>query len=350
MDMDVRCGVLNPFLRVLALGFILSSGLLAAEETVHIVQRDETIYSIARSFGVPMADLMQLNGITDPTRLQAGRRLRIPEKPRQSSAQSEAPAFTEYRVVKNDTFYSIARRFGVSVDILLETNGFSKGALLREGAILHIPREGLAPAVSPATAVAAAPSPVSAASQPAAEAAAKPVPVTGQPGAVSPPATVPPAQPAVPEPPSLARTVLPGADTDSGGEDPEDPRVMVTKTVDASVRWPVSAKEVSYMTGKLNGVALVGERAEPVKSLTQGTVVSAGPYRGFGRVAIVQVAGGYLYVYGGCESLTVKEGDRVAPGTELGKLGIDAVSKKPQLFFLVYQSNTPIDPAKAPRT
>jgi murein DD-endopeptidase MepM/ murein hydrolase activator NlpD len=60
--------------------------------------------------------------------------------------------------------------------------------------------------------------------------------------------------------------------------------------------------------------------------------------------------GGYLYVYGGCEYLSVKEGDRVVPGTELGSLGIDAVSQKPQLFFLVYQSNTPIDPAKAPRS
>jgi septal ring factor EnvC (AmiA/AmiB activator) len=94
---------------------------------------------------------------------------------------------------------------------------------------------------------------------------------------------------------------------------------------------------------------VTGERSEPVKSLTQGTVVHAGPYRGFGRVAIVQVSGGYFYVYGGCETLSVKEGDRVAPGAELGKLGIDAKTEKPQLFFLVYRSNNPVDPAKAPR-
>ncbi|MDR1863407.1 MAG: peptidoglycan DD-metalloendopeptidase family protein [Treponema sp.] len=103
------------------------------------------------------------------------------------------------------------------------------------------------------------------------------------------------------------------------------------------------------MAGKLSGVVLAGEKTESVKSLTQGTVISAGPYRGFGRVAIVQVSGGYLYVYGGCESLSVKEGDKVVPGTELGRLGIDALSEKPQLFFLVYRNNTPVDPAKAPR-
>jgi septal ring factor EnvC (AmiA/AmiB activator) len=66
-------------------------------------------------------------------------------------------------------------------------------------------------------------------------------------------------------------------------------------------------------------------------------------------VAIVEVAGGYYYMYGGCETLTVKVGDTIGPGMELGKLGINSLSEKPQLFFMVFRSNTPIDPAKAPR-
>lgn len=119
--------------------------------------------------------------------------------------------------------------------------------------------------------------------------------------------------------------------------------------VDQSLRWPVRPREIAYMTGKLYGVMLAADRQEPVKSLTQGKVVSAGPWRGFGRVAIVQTTGGYLYVYGGCESLSVKEGDRIGPGAEVGKLGIDALSGKPQLFFMVFHNNSPIDPAKAPR-
>jgi septal ring factor EnvC (AmiA/AmiB activator) len=103
------------------------------------------------------------------------------------------------------------------------------------------------------------------------------------------------------------------------------------------------------MTGKLSGVEITGVRAESVKSLTRGTVLSAGPYRGWGQVAIIQVEGGYLYVYGGCESLSVKEGDRVAPGTEVGKLGVDAKLNKPQLYFMVFRNNVPVDPARAPR-
>ncbi|MCL2093396.1 MAG: LysM peptidoglycan-binding domain-containing M23 family metallopeptidase [Treponema sp.] len=124
---------------------------------------------------------------------------------------------------------------------------------------------------------------------------------------------------------------------------------LVSTPAAATVRWPVTAREVSTMTGKLSGVIITGTRAESVISLTHGVVLSAGPFQGFGRVVIVQTEGGYLYVYGGNESLSVREGDRVGPGTELGRLGIDDISNRPQLFFMVYRNNVPIDPALAPR-
>jgi murein DD-endopeptidase MepM/ murein hydrolase activator NlpD len=282
--MNVRIGIVGLFLLTAA-----SLTAVSAEETVHIVQKGETVYSIARSFGIDRDELMRINGISDPTKLRAGQRLTIPGGTGPATVPS--PAAGEeilHRTSRGETFYSIARRYGVSVEQVLETNSLEKGYVLKQGDVLRIPGASGAGATAPALSATAA--------APAAE-----------------------------------------------------PRSTETRRVDASVRWPVAAKEVSYMTGKLSGVVITGERAEAVKSLTQGTVISAGPYRGFGRVAIIQVTGGYLYVYGGCESLSVKEGDKVGPGMELGRLGIDAVSGKPQLFFLVYRSNAPVDPAKAPR-
>jgi murein DD-endopeptidase MepM/ murein hydrolase activator NlpD len=207
--------------------------------------------------------------------------------------------YTEYRVVKNDTLYSIARQKGLSLQALLDFNGFTRNHILKVGEVVKIPGAAAETGTSGAAVV------------------------TGTPGAVN---------------PAQTRTEQPGG-----------VRQTAAKTVDASLRWPIKPKEIAYMTGKLYGVALVGDKSESIRSLTRGTVVSAGPYRGFGRVVIVQVTGGYLDVYGGCESLSVKEGDRIGPGTELGKLGIDAVSEKPQLFFLVYRGSVPMDPAKAPR-
>jgi septal ring factor EnvC (AmiA/AmiB activator) len=104
---------------------------------------------------------------------------------------------------------------------------------------------------------------------------------------------------------------------------------------------------VEYRSGTLGGVILVGTKSEAVKSLSTGIAISVGPYHGFGRVVVIQTAGGYAYVYGGCESLSVKVGDAVRPGTELGRLGAD--EEQSRLFFLVFRNNKPVDPAKAPR-
>jgi murein DD-endopeptidase MepM/ murein hydrolase activator NlpD len=120
-------------------------------------------------------------------------------------------------------------------------------------------------------------------------------------------------------------------------------------TISNAYIWPIAAKEVAYRNGNLGGVILIGEPSETVKSLTTGTVISAGPYHGFGRVVVVKTAGGYSYVYGGCESLSVKTGDTVRPGTELGRLGVDATTGKPQLSLMVFLRNNPVDPATTPR-
>ncbi|MDR2069280.1 MAG: M23 family metallopeptidase [Spirochaetaceae bacterium] len=272
--------------------FLISAVCISAEETVHVIQRGDTIYSIARSYGVRVEDVLSLNGMTDTDvlRIQVGQRIKIP-----GGFQISVPAaaFKEHRVAKGETFYGIARTYGITLQALRTTNEIAENYVLKAGDVLRIPLPAAAgtPEVSPAP---------------------------------------PPVERSNPAAGTVTRSVEP-------------------RKVDASIVWPVRAQEVSYMTGKLNGVVVLGEKSESIRNIVPGTVVSAGPYRGFGKVAIIQVTGGYLYVYGGCESLSVKVGDRVASGTELGKLGIDAVSEKPQLFFMVYRNNNPIDPARAPR-
>jgi murein DD-endopeptidase MepM/ murein hydrolase activator NlpD len=257
---------------------------LPGEDLFHVVARGETIYSIARAFNIDPGDLMRLNNISDASRLQAGRRLRIPPNP---LSPNPAPSYLEHRVLRNETLYGIARNNNTTVQALREANGFSSSHVLREGELIRVPLPGAA---------------------------------------------------------GISSVTSGGSGGSHSGA-----RQTSERETERGLRWPVAAKDIAYLEGKLPGVMVTGERGEPVRSLTQGTVLSAGPYRGFGRVAIVQAAGGYLYVYGGCESLSVKEGDRISPGTEIGKLGIDAVSEKPQLFFLVFLKDEPVDPAKAPR-
>ena len=51
---------------------------MAAEPRIHVVQKGETLYRIARRYGVPVEKLARYNGLDDPTHIEAGQRLRIP--------------------------------------------------------------------------------------------------------------------------------------------------------------------------------------------------------------------------------------------------------------------------------
>lgn len=257
----------------------------AAEDLIHVVSRGETIYSISRFYRVTPEDLMRVNGISDPSRLQTGRRLTIPSNAFPDvnitpSASPQTVPLADYRVVRGDTLFSIARTNGISLSNLLEMNNFSSNHVIRVGDVIKVPRSGLAN-------------------------------VSGS--------------------------------TSANASVAVDPNAALL-----ALRWPINPREISYMTGQM-GVVVEGEHFEPVRSLTQGRVISAGPWRKFGKVAIIEAAGGYFYMYGGCEILSVSVGDRISPGTELGKLGINAVSERAQLFFMVFRSDTPIDPARAPR-
>jgi len=268
--------------------------MLAAEELIHVVGSGETIYSISRFYGVPADELMRVNKITDPSRLQLGKRLVIPTT-EASVLPASGPAISQtladYRVVKGDTLYSLARTHRITLQNLLEMNGFSSNHALKAGDVIKVPGTQSASASGSNT-----------------------------PGAIT-----------------------PGT---AGTTPPVVPAASVSGIY--ALRWPVAPKVITYMTGQM-GVVVEGEQLESVRSLTQGNVVSAGPWRKYGRVVIVETAGGYYYMYGGLEALSINVGDRITPGMEVGKLGVNSVSQKPQLYFMVFRRDTPLDPALAPR-
>jgi lipoprotein NlpD len=288
----VKC--LQKILYLLVFAVILNSGRLAADELIHLVCKGETIYSISRLYQITPDELMKANGISDPSKLQTGKRLTIPSTDTTGitiTTNPPAQKFADYKVLKGDTLFSIAKKHGISLQKLQEINNFPVNQVIKPGDILKVPEQ--------------------------------PAPNTAQ--------TIQPAQ-----------SVQPAASpTQDKSTNQVSPGIL-------AMRWPVKAKEISYMTGQM-GVIVEGENNEAVKSLTQGRVISAGPWRKFGKVAIVEVSGGYFYMYGGCDTLSVNVGDKIAPGTELGKLGVNAVSEKSQLFFMVFRNDIPIDPAKAPR-
>ena len=65
----------------LLLLFRFETGLVRAEERKHVVQPGETLSVIAEKYDISMAQLMEINGISDPNALRVGQELTLrPDK------------------------------------------------------------------------------------------------------------------------------------------------------------------------------------------------------------------------------------------------------------------------------
>ncbi len=118
------------------------------EGNYYEIRPGDTLFAIARRFGVSLDDLLEANPGIDPERLRVGQVICIPL----AVPPRRCPAGTiTYTVRPGDTFFALARRFGVSVEDIRRANpGVDPEALLI-GQQLCIPAaEGLPPGVCPA--------------------------------------------------------------------------------------------------------------------------------------------------------------------------------------------------------
>jgi murein DD-endopeptidase MepM/ murein hydrolase activator NlpD len=123
--------------------FILSISLLfgtafSQECKYHKVKSGESLEKIARNYGVSVQELIKANKNINPNRLKVGENLCIPQK---TSAKTQDYAI--YKVKKGDTLYSIAKKFGVDVQELKSFNNLESEKII-EGQELKIPAKGTA--------------------------------------------------------------------------------------------------------------------------------------------------------------------------------------------------------------
>lgn len=111
-----------------------------ADGGTYVVQRNDTLWDISRSFGTGVDELCAANGLSRGATIRPGQKLAIPGGGRQTAApQTTKPAnATTYKVRWGDTLYDIARRFGVSVSSLRRANGLTSSRIY-PGDVLRIP-------------------------------------------------------------------------------------------------------------------------------------------------------------------------------------------------------------------
>ncbi|MBE2213676.1 MAG: LysM peptidoglycan-binding domain-containing protein [Opitutaceae bacterium] len=132
---------------------------LAPAATTHVVQKGETLSSIAARYGLSAAELARANRLRDADLVKRGQKLLIPSKP---------ATFVEHTVSRGESLASIAKRYKVSVADIRAYNALPDPDHITRGQKLRIPVKGdkapATPAAAPAT---PAPAPSTAAAPPA---------------------------------------------------------------------------------------------------------------------------------------------------------------------------------------
>ncbi len=110
----------------------------------HTVRSGETPYTIAKKYGVSLDDLLRANGVRDARRIQVGRALVIPRGSTKVAANATRSGSTTrtHTVTSGQILADIAGRYGVSTAELLRANGIRDARRLQVGQTLVVPAAG----------------------------------------------------------------------------------------------------------------------------------------------------------------------------------------------------------------
>ena len=260
----------------------------------------------------------------------------------------DGPPPDAYVVNKDDTLFSVAWRYELDFKELARLNGIEPPYVIQPGQRVVLTADGRRRQSSPVrrspdAAKAPPPDQTSAPGQPAAPVAnpvatAKPSIVTRPPPAVTPAPVPKPAQPppATPAKPAATKPVPP--------KPAAQPRPNVPATLGSGAwRPPVAAKPRRGFGGGSKGFDYALPAGTLVRAASSGVVVYAGPgLGGFRHLVIVKASERHLVAYGVNVKPALKEGDSVKIGDTVARTGSSASAG--QFHFEVRDRGKPIDP------
>ncbi len=111
---------------------------------IHTVESRETIYSIAKTYGVAEQTIIDLNS----AELKAGENIKIPfevgaSEKKELSALQTLKTFSRHKIKKGETLYSISRQYEISIDTIMADNPTIDPIALPEGYRLLIRKKSV---------------------------------------------------------------------------------------------------------------------------------------------------------------------------------------------------------------
>lgn len=217
--------------------------------------------------------------------------------------EKRMPARPErHMVVKGETLYSIAWRYGIDYRTLAGINGVAAPYTIYPGQELRL---------------------------------------SGPPRLASTrPSKSPPGRKPSPDPAPAAVTKDSSATVKSSAVQEPSGRV-------GSWVWPAQGKVVRKFSGTVHkGIDIDGAAGDDVVATAAGKVVYAGSgIVGYGKLLIIKHNATFLSAYGHNRDLLVREGDTVAPGQHIAEKGSSATNSV-KLHFEIRREGKPVDPLK----
>ncbi len=291
----------------------------------YVVQKGDTLFSIALDFGYDYKDVATWNELADPSVIRVGQRLRL-----------TPPEGADQPVVK-----AMGSKGPVKVEALPGTAGMAPEA------------------AEQATAGEDAPLPLRTITEP----KAVTVPYSDKAyaqlgGAVAKPAMAEVKSEArvetkpEPKPPVSASPVAAPKETAEAKPEPKrdakEPAAVRANNDDDHLDWVWPAKgDLIYRfgdSGKLKGVGIGGKSGQPVFAAAPGKVVYSGSgLRGYGKLVIIKHNEMFLSVYAHNSQILVKEGEAVKRGQRIAEMG-DTDASRVALHFEIRRFGKPVDP------
>lgn len=259
-----------------------------------LVQRGDTLGTLAQRAGVPLERLQRFNPGVDSRHLAVGQRLLMPTH--RERAPYQGPY--RYQVRAGDTYTSIARRFKTRASRVQAANPGVTPTQLEVGQLIQVPLARR-----------------SAASR------------SG--GSSSANTTSPSRRASLPDPGDL-----PGS----------------------ARRWPWPLDDYRIVRaygadsrGTLQPMLLATDKGATAKAVAPGEVRYAGSMRQLDQVVIVHHADNLQSVYAQCKRLMVKDGKTVKAGDPLCEVGYSSATQRHDLLFDLRHGGKPVNPRRVLR-
>ena len=133
--------------------------------------------------------------------------------------------------------------------------------------------------------------------------------------------------------------------------DPTQKLPKLTARSSSKFSWPVQGKVLSHYGAKSgglfnDGINIAAARGTAVKAAENGVIAYAGnEVKGMGNLIIIQHSGGWMTVYAHMDSMSVRRGAKVSVGQKIGTVGETGKVDQPQLHFEIRKGTKAYNPS-----